>query len=227
MLGARVEVFVNQNDAGVKQAEAIILSCKPQAAKGILQDPTVYEHLSNKLVVSICAGLTIAQLKAMVPESCFVMRAMPNTPCMIQHGMTVVCCDSQVPKVYKQFADRVFKSVGRCRFMEEKHMDGVTSLSASGVGFACTIMEGLADGGIMVGLPRDSAVELIAQAMHGAAQLVLQTGKHPAQIRDEVTTPGGCTIAGLLALEDGKIRSTLARAIEETTRVASSLGTKK
>ena len=103
-------------------------------------------------------------------------------------------------------------------------MDAVTGLSGSGPAFACVIIESLADGGVMMGLPRDVAVELAAQTVQGAARLVLASGAHPAALKDEVTTPAGCTIAGLLHMEDGRIRSTLARTVQEATRVASGLG---
>lgn len=113
---------------------------------------------------------------------------------------------------------------GRTRALEEKHLDAVTALSGSGPAFGFVILESLADGGVMMGLPRDVAVELSAQMMQGAARLVLETGSHPAALKDDVTTPAGCTIAGLLTMEDGRVRSTLARAIQEATKVASSLG---
>ena len=118
----------------------------------------------------------------------------------------------------------IFTSVGRCLVLEERHMDAVTGLSGSGPAFAYVFLEALADGGVMMGLPRDAALELAAQTTQGAARMVLQDGSHPAALKDEVTTPAGCTIAGLLTMEDGRIRSTLARAIQEATRVAGSLG---
>ncbi len=149
---------------------------------------------------------------------------MPNTPCLIGEGMTVVAPGPRAHDAHLDFAVRVFSAVGRCRVLEEKHLDAVTGLSGSGPAFACVILEALADGGVRMGLPRDVAVELAAQTFQGAARLVLQTGRHPAALKDEVTTPAGCTIAGLLTMEDGKIRSVLARTIEEATRTAARLG---
>ncbi len=108
----------------------------------------------------------------------------------------------------------IFSAVGRSRFLEEKHFDACTALAGSGPAFACVFLEAMADGGVMMGLPRPEALELAAQAMQGAAKLVLQTGMHPAALKDSVTTPGGCTIAGLLTLEDGRVRSTVARTIQ-------------
>ncbi|RUS30481.1 pyrroline-5-carboxylate reductase [Jimgerdemannia flammicorona] len=201
-----------------------ISSTKPQAAKSILDDKDVYLALTDKCMVSICAGVTISQLQGWVPASTTVIRAMPNTPCMIREGMTVLSCPPKTSPDYKTFASNVFSTLGRCRFLEEKHLDAVTALSGSGPAFACVILEALADGGVMMGLSRDVATELAAQVLRGAAGMVLNTGMHPAAVKDGVTTPGGCTIAGLLTMEDGKIRSTLARTVQEATRVASTLG---
>ncbi|KAF9027269.1 delta 1-pyrroline-5-carboxylate reductase [Haplosporangium bisporale] len=125
------------------------------------------------------------------------------------------------------FTSNIFSTLGRCRILDEKHLDAVTALAGSGPAFACVMLEALADGGVMMGLPRDVATELAAQVLQGAARMVLTTGAHPAAIKDSVTTPGGCTIAGLLTMEDGKIRSTLARTIQEATTVASTLGRDK
>jgi pyrroline-5-carboxylate reductase len=154
---------------------------------------------------------------------------MPNTPCKIRCGMTVLAAassNSQVTLDQRQIALKIFSTLGRTRFLEEHHMDAVTGLSGSGPAFACVVLEALADGGVMMGLPRDVAIELSASALSGAAQMVLQTKQHPSVIKDDVTTPAGCTIAGLLSMEDGKIRSTLARAVQEATQVAGGLGNK-
>ena len=118
----------------------------------------------------------------------------------------------------------IFSTMGRTMELEEKHMDTVTALSASGPAFIYVVLESLADGGVMRGLPRAAAIELAAQAALGAAEMVLQTGRHPAALKDDVTTPAGCTIAGILAMEDGRIRSVLARGIETAARAAGELG---
>lgn len=151
---------------------------------------------------------------------------MPNTPCTIREGMTVV---SSLPPSDSEEFDReiilqIFSTIGRCRFLEEKHFDACTALSGSGPAFVCIFLEAMVDGGVMMGLPRAEALELAAQTLQGTARMSLQTSAHPAQIKDAVTTPGGCTIAGLLALEDGRVRSTIARAIQVATERASELG---
>ena len=209
------------NSACVAAADIVLVCVKPQKATELM--PTLGKELAGKLVISLCAGLHIAQFEEWLTDS-RVIRAMPNTPCLIREGMTVLSAGRGVSEDDLQAARSIFLAVGRCLVLEEKHMDVVTGLSGSGPAFAFVVLESLADGGVMMGLPRDAAIELAAQMMQGAARLVLEGKSHPAALKDEVTTPAGCTIAGLLTMEDGKIRSTLARAIQEATRVAAGLG---
>ncbi|EOR03647.1 hypothetical protein E3P92_02225 [Wallemia ichthyophaga] len=215
------------NVDAVRDSDVVLLCAKPQMAHTILNEPGMQEALANKLLISILAGVTITQIHSWVPKSTKVVRAMPNTPCKIREGMTVV---SALPTDWvfeKELILAIFRSIGRCRFLEEKHFDACTALCGSGPAFAVTVLEAMADGGVMMGLPRAEAVELAAQSMQGIARMVLETGVHPAALKDSVTTPGGCTIAGLLALEDGKVRSTMARTIQVATSHASGLGQAK
>ncbi|EGN95368.1 hypothetical protein SERLA73DRAFT_186293 [Serpula lacrymans var. lacrymans S7.3] len=224
--GSQVQILVSENVQAAQHADVIILCCKPQQVSSILTEAGMADALEGKLVISILAGVTISQLTALVSPSTKVVRAMPNTPCRIREGMTVV---SNLPQSSHADLDRttilnIFSSIGRCRFLDEKHFDACTALSGSGPAFACIFLEAMADGGVMMGLPRAEALELASQTLQGAARMALQPGAHPAQIKDSVTTPGGCTIAGLLAMEDGKVRSTIARAIQVATERASELG---
>ncbi|KAI0341575.1 pyrroline-5-carboxylate reductase [Trametopsis cervina] len=225
-LGPSVDVRVAQNVSAVQEAQVVLLCCKPQLAHVILSEPGMKEALSGKLLVSILAGVRVEQLTAMVSADTRVVRAMPNTPCQIREGMTVVNSipDSPTMDLDRKIILNVFSAIGRCRFLEEKHFDACTALSGSGPAFACIFLEAMADGGVMMGLPRAEALELAAQTLQGAARMTLQTGIHPAQLKDAVTTPGGCTIAGLLAMEDGRVRSTIARAIQIATERACELG---
>ena len=209
------------NTAAVQGADVVLLCVKPQVAMEVARE--LAGHLAGKLLVSICAGVRNAQLEAWAPGA-RVIRAMPNTPSVIREGMTVLSAGSRATEEDVAVATRVFETIGRARVLAEKHMDTVTGLSGSGPAFACVVLEALADGGVMMGLPRDVAVELAAQSMQGAARLVLHSGEHPAALKDRVTTPAGCTIAGLLTMEDGRIRSTLARTIQEAAKVAGGLG---
>ncbi|EGF97382.1 uncharacterized protein MELLADRAFT_73736 [Melampsora larici-populina 98AG31] len=222
-----VEVRINENVKSIQESDVVLLSCKPQVAQDILAAEGMREACANKLFISILAGTTISMLKSWLPESASVVRAMPNTPCQIREGMTVL--SSLPPNDPQSHRTRnillsLFTPIGRCRFLDEKHFDACTAVSGSGPAFSLVILEAIADGGVMMGLPRSEALELAAQTMQGAARMVLQTGRHPAALKDSVTTPAGCTIAGLLALEDGKVRSTIARAIQTATLHASGLG---
>lgn len=225
-LGSTVEITAGDNLNSIKRSDVVLLCCKPQLAHGILSEPGIKDALEGKLLISILAGVTISQLTAWVLPSTKVIRAMPNTPCKIREGMTVVTTipQSDTVELDRSIILKIFSSIGRCRFLDEKHFDACTALSGSGPAFACLFLEAMADGGVMMGLPRAEALELAAQTLQGAARMALQPGMHPAQIKDTVTTPGGCTIAGLLTLEDGRTRSTIARAIQVATERASELG---
>jgi len=225
-LGPTIQVTVGKNAEVAKQADVVLLCCKPQLARSILSEEGMKEALKNKLLISILAGVTIIQLRGLVDSSTRVVRTMPNTPCQIREGMTVISSIPSSPDVEndRTIIMSIFSSIGRCLEMDEKHFDACTALSGSGPAFVCVMLEALSDGGVAMGLPRAAALELAAQTTQGAARMVLQAGVHPAQLRDAVTTPGGSTIAGLLTLEDGKIRSTVARTIQVATERASQLG---
>jgi pyrroline-5-carboxylate reductase len=223
-LGERYGLHVGtDNVLAATSADIVILAVKPNKVASVLKEEGMLGALQGKILVSIAAGVCLRDMAEILP-SVKIARAMPNTPGIIGKGMTVV---SPAASMSSDDTDRVlaiFSTIGRCRVLGEEHLNAVTGLSGSGPAFACVILEALADGGVMMGLPRDVAIELAAQMFLGTAELVLTSGRHPAELKDEVTTPAGCTIAGLLMLEDGKIRSTLARAIQESSRVASGLG---
>lgn len=213
------------NAVAVKDADIVLLCVKPKDVVKALETLKAKGALAHApLVVSIAAGVSTPTLEAAAGATVPVLRAMPNTPCHIGKGMTVVSKGTHADDEHVGIAREIFTPLGRFVELEEKHMDTVTGLSASGPAFIYIIIEALADGGVMRGLPRGIAIELAAQMTMGAAEMILQTGKHPAALKDDVTTPAGCTIAGILALEDGKIRSVLARGVETAARVAGELG---
>ncbi|SPO20227.1 probable PRO3 - delta 1-pyrroline-5-carboxylate reductase [Ustilago trichophora] len=225
-----IEIHAGKNVQAAREADVILLGCKPQMVKDIIAEEGMKEALDGKLVISICAGLRISQMVEWVTSKTKVVRAMPNTPCKIREGMTILTpLPSSLPnaELDRNILLSIFSAVGRCRFLDEKHFDACTALAGSGPAFACVFLEAMADGGVMMGLPRQEALELAAQTMQGAARMVMQSGMHPAAIKDSVTTPGGCTIAGLLNLEDGKVRSTVARTIQAAAEHASGLGQAK
>lgn len=214
------------NVAACQEADVVLVALKPQRLASLLDQDDMRAALAGKLLISVAAGITLDQIRGWVP-GCGVIRAMPNTPCLIGEGMTVLARAPEVTDPQIELAKSIFHAVGRCIELEGKHMDAVTSLNGSGPAFAYVMLEAMADGGVMMGLPRDVALEIAAQMFQGAARMVLQTGFHPAALKDQVTTPAGSTIAGLLTMEDGRIRSVLARTIQEATQVAGRLGQPK
>jgi pyrroline-5-carboxylate reductase len=206
-------------------ADVVLLCVKPKDVPEVLGALDAAGALAGRpLLISICAGVTIAQLEAATGGQVPVIRAMPNTAAQIGRGCTVVSRGTHATAEHETEATAIFSSVGRCLALDERHLDAVTAVSASGPAFIYVVLEALTDGAVSCGLPRAAAMELVARMTQGAAEMVLATGRHPAALKDDVTTPGGCTIAGLMVLEDGRARSVLARTIETTARVAAGLG---
>jgi pyrroline-5-carboxylate reductase len=217
-----VRVF-EDNHAAIEGADIVLLCLKPQGAVNLLSDPSIVASLEGKVIVSIAAGVPLARLLERCPNSACI-RAMPNTPCTAGKGMTVLARAPGVLDAHLESVRDIFCAVGRCIELDDAQMDAVTALNGSGPAFVYVMIEALTDGGVMMGLPRDRAVEIAASVFEGAASMVLTSGAHPAALKDDVTTPAGCTIAGLLTMEDGRIRSVLARTIQEAASVASKLG---
>ncbi|MCS7024210.1 MAG: pyrroline-5-carboxylate reductase [Bryobacteraceae bacterium] len=208
----------------IPDSEILILCVKPAQVEGVLEKLKHARLSPDTLLISIAAGPTTERLEAWLGTANPWVRAMPNTPCVVGDGMTVICGGRFATQAHLEQAQRIFEAVGRCVVAEESHFNAVTALSGSGPAYVYLILEALADAGVRVGLRRDLALTLVTQTVLGATKMVQETGRHPAALRDDVTTPAGCTIGGLLMLEDGKIRSVLARAVEEATRIAAQLG---
>jgi pyrroline-5-carboxylate reductase len=208
----------------VPTADLVLMCVKPADAPAVLATLRNAGLRRETLLISILAGVSTDQIETLLGAENPVVRAMPNTPAIVGEGMTVVCRGSHATKSDLERAERIFEAVGKCISTDEIHFNAITALSGSGPGYQFLIMEALADAGVRVGLPRQLALTLVAQTALGAARMVLTSGRHPAALRDDVTTPAGCTIAGLLMLEDGRIRSVLARAVEEATKTAAQLG---
>jgi pyrroline-5-carboxylate reductase len=220
-LGVPVET---EYQSRVATAGVILLCVKPADAAAVLSALRDAGLRRETLLISILAGVSTERLEALLGTENPIVRAMPNTPAVVGEGMTVVCRGRYATKAHLDRATRVFEAIGRCVPVDEVHFNAVTALSGSGPAYQFLIMEAMADAGVRCGLPRQLALTLVAQTALGAARMVLSTGRHPAALRDDVTTPAGCTIGGLLMLEDGRIRSVLARAVEEATRISAHLG---
>lgn len=210
------------NRAAVRGADIVLLAVKPAQVAEVLREIRG-EITPATLVVSIAASVPTKFIEQQLVDGVPVVRAMPNTPCAVGCGMTGLSRGSHAGEAHLELAKAMFEAVGRAVVLDEKHMDAVTALSASGAAFVYIMLESLAEGGVKVGLPRDVATLLAAQTMQGAARTVLETGDHPALLKDGVTTPAGCTIDGILELEDGKVRVTLIKAVVKATERAKEL----
>jgi pyrroline-5-carboxylate reductase len=213
------------NSALARECEILLLCVKPhQAEKAVREVAPLLT--TKKLLVSICASLTTEQLSEWAGYKCPVIRAMPNTPCLIGEGMTVYCGSGDAQASQLEAVSKIFGTLGRTALIEESLMDGATGLSGCGPAYAYLIIEALSEAGVKVGLPRETATLLAAQTLRGASQMVLDRGVHPAALKDEVTTPAGCTIDGLMALEEGKLRVTLIKAVLAAAKRSKSLRTR-
>ena len=210
------------NREAVAWADVVILAVKPQTLPVVLSE--LAPILAHALVISIVAGVTIRTIAEQIAGAMRVVRAMPNIPALVREGMTALALGSAVSEDDSRLARTVFEAVGRVVLVEERLMDAVTGLSGSGPAYVFQAIEALADGGVMMGLPRQTAELLAAQTVVGAARLVLESGVHPAQLKDRVASPGGTTIAGLHQLEQGGFRAALMAAVEAATTRSKELG---
>jgi pyrroline-5-carboxylate reductase len=216
-LAAKLKIKVGtRNVEAVKGADIIVISVKPQVVEDVVRE--ISKHITRKqMIISVAASVPTAMIEKNLPPNVPVIRAMPNTPCLLGAGMTAVC------KGKHALTCHMFEVVGRTVVVDEKHMDAVTALSASGPAYIYIILESLAEAGVKVGLPRDIATLLAAQTTLGAARVVLETGDHPALLKDAVTTPAGCTIDAIMELEEGKLRVTLIKAVVKAAQRAKEL----
>jgi pyrroline-5-carboxylate reductase len=210
--------------AELADTDVLLLCVKPKGAERVLEQLHQNGLPPSTLVISILAGISLEALESGLGQPNPVVRAMTNTPCIVGKGMTALAGGKHANAAHLAMAWKIFESVGLCLELDESMFDAVTGLGGSGPAYFYLIMEALADGGVRVGLPRDVALKIVTQTVLGAATMVERSGRHPAALRDDVTTPAGCTIGGLLIMEDGKIRSVLARAVEEATTIAGKLG---
>jgi pyrroline-5-carboxylate reductase len=212
----------NSNREIAAWGDIVVLAVKPQVLDGVLKE--VGAELAKALVVSIVAGVPISRIADACGRGARVIRAMPNTPALVQQGMTALAIGDGVQEKDVASVRGIFESVGKVVLVEERLMDAVTGLSGSGPAYVFLAIEALADGGVKMGVPRAIAEVLAAQTVLGAAQMVLETGQHPARLKDQVASPGGTTIAGLHRLEQGGLRATLIEAVEAATRRSQELG---
>lgn len=217
----------NNNDAVVADSDVIVLAVKPSVVERALGDfdTSASNNLTDKLWVSIAAGISISAIETRLPDGARVVRAMPNTPALARSGATAFVANTTATDDDRAAARELFEAVGYTwEANTEAQLDAVTGLSGSGPAYVFLFLEALGDAGVRAGLPRDAAYELAFHTVRGAAQLAIESGRHPAALKDQVTSPGGTTIAGLERLEAGGVRAALHEAVAAATRRSRDLG---
>lgn len=215
----------DSNQAAAKDADTVLLAVKPQMMQGVLEDlkPVVG---TRALVISIAAGVTIKQLSEGLGAKTRIIRVMPNTPCLVGRGASGFAAGERATAGDVAKAEEMLRAVGVAHQVAEPLLDAVTGLSGSGPAFVYTVIEAMSDAGVRAGLPRGIAADLAVQTVAGAAQMVLKTGDHPAELREAVTSPGGTTAAGLAELDRNGLRWSLLEAVNAAANRATELGKK-
>jgi len=218
----RVQVS-GDNEKTARGADIVILAVKPQMMAEVLA-PLAKVIDKTKLMISIAAGIPIGFIEGYLKKGTRIVRVMPNTPALIGEGAAALAPGGSATDEDLAVARSIFDSVGITVIVKEDLMDAVTGLSGSGPAYVFIIIDALSDGGVLMGIPRDVSTKLAAKTVLGAARLCLETGKHPGELRDMVTSPGGTTIAGIDALENGGLRAALINAVEAATLRSKELG---
>lgn len=198
-------------------SDIVILAVPPDAQLKVMEeirgaiDP-------DTIVVTIAAGITLQTMEKALGQKIKAVRSMPNTPALVGEGMSVLCANESVSETDREVVDQLFRSFGKAEWLEESVMDAVPAISGSSPAYIYMIIEALADGGVLDGIPRDKAYRLAAQAVLGAAKMVLETGIHPGVLKDQVCTPGGTTIEAVAMLERKQLRGTILAGMESCTQ---------
>lgn len=210
----------------VQNVDIVFLTVKPQVIDSVM--PGIAPSLeAGHLVISVAAGVATRTLEQYISARVPIVRVMPNTPVLVREGATAVAVGRYATGEHEELVTNIFGAVGRAVVIPEELMDAVTGLSGSGPAYVCMMIEALADGGVRMGLPRSTALTLAAQTLLGTAKLLLETGQHPGVLKDMVTSPGGTTIAGVHALEEGGLRAALINSVVAATKRSSELGAQK
>ncbi len=205
------------------QSDTIIVAVKPQNMDAVLDNMT--PHLAHApLIISIAAGITIERMSRVLPQATPLVRVMPNTPALVQEGASALARGEHVSEEQMGFALEIFNAVGKAITVEEKWMDAVTGLSGSGPAYVLLLIESLVDAGVLMGLPRSTSKELVLQTVLGTVHMVQETEKHPAELKDLITSPAGTTVEGLKVLEERAVRGALLEAVKVATLKSRELG---
>lgn len=223
-VGAEIGIRVTADNAEACEfADVVILAVKPQVVQAVLQ-PLGKSLGKERLLVSVAAGVPTEKLQSLLEPGARVVRVMTNTPCVVGAAASAYAGGAHATQADLEKVGQVFSSVGIALPMDERYLDAVTGLSGSGPAYVLLFIESLVDGGVQVGLSRDAALRLALQTVYGSAKMALESGKHLGELKDEVTSPGGTTIAGLFALERGGFKGTIMEAILQATKRSRALG---
>jgi pyrroline-5-carboxylate reductase len=213
MLREKYHVRVMDNVEAAHLADTVVLVVKPQDMDGLLGE--IHDHVApGNLVVSLAAGVPTAYLESRLPEGSSVVRVMPNTPALVDEGMSAISPGKHCTPEHLAEAQEMLAACGKVVQVPERHQDAVTAISGSGPAYIFYVVESMIEAGVMLGLPRDTATELVVQTLYGAATMLRETGEHPTVLRERVSSPGGTTIAAVRQLEDHKVRAAFMTAME-------------
>ena len=224
-LSAKLNVKVTENSEELAlSSRYVLLAVKPQVIDTVLDE--IGSHLTTEnTLISIAAGISLEHLSKFCNKDVGIIRIMTNTPLMVGMGASAIAHNDKINAESIEFVKKIFNSGGVVVELDEEHIDAVTGLSGSGPAYIFVIIEALADGGVKMGLSRKIALKLAAQTALGAAKLILETGRHPGELKDMVASPGGTTITALHELEKAGLRATLIRAVEVATERSKALNT--
>lgn len=215
----------DNNKHVVQEAKFILIAVLPQVIDKVLEEISSLITATH-VIITIAAGISISHVSKYVDKKIGIVRIMTNTPAMVKAAASAISVNEYIKQPELEFVKNIFNELGLVVELEEKHLDAVTGLSGSGPAYLFIIMEALADGGVKMGLPREIALRLAAQMVLGSAKLVLETNKHPGELKDMVATPGGTTITAIHEIESAKLRATLIRAVEAATLKSKSMNEK-
>ncbi len=212
-MSEELDFRIAESAAGLtEKCDMVLLAVKPKDAESVLKEISPV-FTADKILISIAAGKTVSFLSSACPSAEKIVRVMPNTPALVREGMSALSRNEKVTDRDFEEVEKIFRGTGSAKEVPEQLMDAVTGLSGSGPAFVYLFIEAMADGGVLCGLPRAQALEMAAQTVCGAARMVLETGEHPASLKDAVCSPGGTTIEGVRELEAGGLRSTVIEAV--------------
>lgn len=221
-LADKYGVRATENVEAVEDADTVLLVVKPQDVSGLL--PEIRDHLApGALVVSLCAGITTSRVEAGLGEGRPVVRVMPNTPAQVDEGMAAISGGTSATAEHLETVSEMMNAVGRSVVVPEGYQDAVTAISGSGPAYLFFVVEAMIDAGVMLGLPRHTATELVVQTMYGSAKLLSESGEHPTVLRERVTSPGGTTAAALRALEQHRVKAAFMSAMEDARNQSAKL----